>query len=406
VSRAALESPVVLGLPRGGVVVGAGVAAALGSPLDMVVVRKLGAPGNPELGIGAVAEGAVTVLNEGLIRRLGVSPVQLDSVTEREHSELARRCRAYRGDDEPEPLNGRTAVVVDDGLATGYTARAAVEAVRRRGAEAVVLAVPVAAPDTARELERMVDELVCLELPAMMMGVGASYRDFRQTTDEEVMALLRERRDPVIGVEVGIPAGDLSLAGTLVVPGNPRGLVVFAHGSGSSRLSPRNQWVAERLNQAGLATLLFDLLTAEEAADRSLVFDIGLLGRRLGLAATWASRSEPTARLPMGFFGASTGAAAALVAAADRDDIAAVVSRGGRPDLAGPQLGAVMAPTRLIVGGNDGVVVDLNREAQRQLRCPNDLEIVPGAGHLFEEPGTLRRVAELAAEWFVRWIRA
>ncbi|MCJ7726001.1 MAG: phosphoribosyltransferase [Acidimicrobiia bacterium] len=183
--------PVVLGLPRGGVIVAAAVAAAIEAPLDVVVVRKLGAPGNPELGIGAVAEGGVTVLNEALIARLGVTGTQLGEVAGREHAELERRTAAYRIGSAPVSLVGKDAIVVDDGLATGYTARAAIEAVRRRGAASVTLAVPVAAAETVRERAPLVDDLVCAEIPSMMLGVGASYRDFRQTTDEEVMAALR-----------------------------------------------------------------------------------------------------------------------------------------------------------------------------------------------------------------------
>lgn len=184
-------APIVLGLPRGGVIVAAGVAAAIEAPLDVVVVRKLGAPGNPELGIGAVAEGGVTVLNDGLIVRLGVGDRQLAEVARREHIELERRTVAYRAGRSPLPLEGKDAVVVDDGLATGYTARAAIEAARRRGAATVILAVPVAAAETAKEMAALVDDLVCAEIPAVMLGVGASYRDFRQTTDEEVAAALR-----------------------------------------------------------------------------------------------------------------------------------------------------------------------------------------------------------------------
>lgn len=403
-SGGAYERPVVLGLPRGGVVVAAGVARALGAPLGIVVVRKLGAPGNPELGVGAVAEGGVTVLNESLIRRLGITTAELDEVAAREHAELARRQSTYRRAAMPASLVGRTAIVVDDGLATGYTARAAVGAVRRRGAERVVLAVPVSAPETAAELSRLVDDLVCLETPAMLLGVGASYRDFRQTTDEEVTALLDELAEQPEALEVVVSAGPVELPGLLSVPGGAEGIVLFAHGSGSSRLSPRNRWVAGRLNEAGFATLLFDLLTPAEAADRSLVFDIPLLGSRLEAAASWAANRADLAHLSLGLFGASTGAAAALVAAAARDDVAAVVSRGGRPDLAGDRLPLVSAPTRLIVGGEDGVVIDLNRRAWELLTCERDLEIVPGAGHLFEEPGTLERVAELTEEWFHRWL--
>jgi putative phosphoribosyl transferase len=192
------------------------------------------------------------------------------------------------------------------------------------------------------------------------------------------------------------------LEGTLVEPDGAKGIVLFAHGTGSSRFSPRNRFVAEELNAAGLATLLIDLLTAEEEhAERvtgHLRFDIGLLAERL-LAATDAEESG----LPLGYFGASTGAAAALVAAAERPErVRAVVSRGGRPDLAGEALARVRAPTLLIVGGDDRRVLELNRQAMEQLRSETELEIVPAATHLFEEPGALERVAELARDWFTR----
>jgi putative phosphoribosyl transferase len=200
--------------------------------------------------------------------------------------------------------------------------------------------------------------------------------------------------------EVAIPLGDLVLGGGLSVPEGAGGLVVFAHGSGSSRHSPRNRFVAGVLNHAGLGTLLFDLLSIEEEPDRSNVFDIELLGTRLLAVTAWL-RSGPHGRIPMGYFGASTGAAAALWASAEPgSDIAAVVSRGGRPDLAGPRLALVTAPTLLIVGGRDEAVLDLNRLAQAELRCRSRLVVVPGATHLFEEPGTLQRAAELAAGWF------
>ncbi|MCK2214927.1 alpha/beta hydrolase [Actinomadura sp. ATCC 31491] len=193
-------------------------------------------------------------------------------------------------------------------------------------------------------------------------------------------------------------AGD----GDLVVPDAAQGLVLFAHGSGSSRHSPRNRYVAGALNEAGLATLLFDLLTPEEEADRANVFDIALLAGRL-LDRTRQARDDPrSAGLPIGYFGASTGAAAALWAAAEPgNEIAAVVSRGGRPDLAGPRLAAVRAATLLVVGGRDPVVVELNQEAQRRLRVESRLTVVPGATHLFEEPGALDAVADHARDWFV-----
>lgn len=200
-----------------------------------------------------------------------------------------------------------------------------------------------------------------------------------------------------------VEIGTHRLEGTLTIPSDAKGLVIFAHGSGSSRLSPRNSWVAQKLNSDGLATLLFDLLTEDEAASRANVFDIALLGGRVAEAVRWARRSNKVALLPIGLFGASTGAAAALVAAVEaKEAVAAIVSRGGRPDLAGKRLPLVEAPTLLIVGGADYGVIELNEEALAQLRCQKRLEIVPGATHLFEEPGALERVVELASRWFNR----
>jgi pimeloyl-ACP methyl ester carboxylesterase len=199
---------------------------------------------------------------------------------------------------------------------------------------------------------------------------------------------------------VTLAADPVALPGDLVVPARADAVVVFAHGSGSSRRSPRNVAVAERLNRAGLATLLFDLLTEAEAEDRRLVFDIDLLATRLRAAARWARRWPALADLPVAFFGASTGAAAALVAAASLGNrVAAVVSRGGRPDLAGDALASVTAPTLLIVGGADLEVLGLNEQALERIPGDSRLEVVPGAGHLFEEAGALERVADLAARW-------
>ncbi|HEX6500592.1 MAG TPA: dienelactone hydrolase family protein [Micromonosporaceae bacterium] len=201
-----------------------------------------------------------------------------------------------------------------------------------------------------------------------------------------------------------VEAGPVRLPGHLTVPPDATGVVVFAHGSGSSRHSPRNRYVADVLASAGLGTLLFDLLTSEEEGDRRNVFDIGLLADRLTGATGWL-RGRVDASVRVGLFGASTGAGAALWAAAEPgSDIAAVVSRGGRPDLAGDRLPSVAAPTLLIVGGDDVEVLELNRAALARLDCPADLAVVPGATHLFEEPGTLTRAAELARDWFTRYL--
>ena len=206
--------------------------------------------------------------------------------------------------------------------------------------------------------------------------------------------------------EVEIAVGEVRLPGDLTLPPKPAGAVIFAHGSGSSRLSPRNRSVAGTIVEVGLATLLFDLLTAPEAADRGNVFNVGLLAERL-IAATHRLRHEPEVGvLPIGYFGASTGAAAALWAAAEPDSrVRAIVSRGGRPDLAGDRLERVTAPTLLIVGGEDHTVLELNRAAQARLRGENDLIVVPGAGHLFEEPGALEEVSHWATGWFVKYLR-
>ena len=206
---------------------------------------------------------------------------------------------------------------------------------------------------------------------------------------------------------VRVSADRVGLEGNLAVPGSARGVVLFAHGSGSGRHSPRNRYVARALREAGLATLLVDLLTEEEEEvdlrTRHLRFDIGLLAERLVGATKWLAQNSDTRNLRIGYFGASTGAAAALVAAAEHPKpVGAIVSRGGRPDLAGPALPRVAAPTLLIVGGNDFPVIDMNRDALEQMRTEKRLEIVPGATHLFEEPGALEQVARLAAGWCVR----
>ncbi len=206
--------------------------------------------------------------------------------------------------------------------------------------------------------------------------------------------------------EVQIPAGRATLDGNLTIIDQAKALVLFTHGSGSSRHSPRNQFVARTLNQAGLGTLLFDLLTPEEESvdlyTREHRFNIGLLAERLVHATKWAKQQKQTKDFHIGYFGSSTGGGAALVAAAELpDDIGAVVSRGGRPDLAGDALPKVKAPTLLIVGGEDHVVIELNEQARAQMKCECKIEIVPGATHLFEEPGALEHVAKLASDWFL-----
>ncbi len=466
------ENPVVEGLPRGGVPVAFEVAAALGAPLDVLLVRKLGCPGQPELGLGAIGEGGVRVVNDALVARLGIPESTLDDIAAHEGETLSRRLQLLRGDRDRVPVAGRTVIVIDDGLATGYTARAAIEVMRRVGARKVVLAVPVAPADAVEEMRAVADDVVCLLTPAWFMAIGEFYDDFSQVPDDQVARLLARSGpataggqgsptvdpatgdpaagDPAAGDpnapdsragdppagdpgtgpspagsddpgpqasaaasdelpggedDVDIPSGSVTLPGRLARPRGARGTVVFAHGSGSSRNSPRNRAVAATLNAAGAATLLLDLLTEAESADSAKTFDIGLLAGRLLAATQWVRGHHQLGALPIGYFGASTGAAAALVAAAEVGPaVAAVMSRGGRPDLAGDRLAEVAAPTLLIVGGDDRAVLELNRAAAARLRDCR-LEVVPGATHLFEEPGALNAVAALAASWFDRHFR-
>ena len=407
--RRRLDDPVVIALPRGGVPIAAEVAARLDAPLDVLIVRKVGWPPQPELGVGAVGEGGFEVYNQRLIADLGLAPGELARVTAAERSEVERRARRYRGDRPPVPVEGRTAIVVDDGLATGFTARVAVDVLRARRPGAIVLAVPVAPPETVESLRHHVDDLVCLRTPANFRAIGRWYADFGQVRDDEVTALLARHRaeegstrtgEQPLTREVHIPLGTRRVAGTLSVPADPIGAVVFAHGSGSSRRSPRHVAVVRRLHAAGLATLLFDLLDDDEAAQRSNVFDIRLLADRLDRATRWLEAQPEVRDLPIGYFGASTGAAAALVAAAWHPSVRAVVTRGGRVDLAQEWLGRVTTPTLLIVGSRDHPVVELNRRARPALGGHSRLAIVPGATHLFGEPGALEHVAALATDWF------
>jgi dienelactone hydrolase len=298
--------------------------------------------------------------------------------------------------------------------------------------------VPVAPADAAGKLADHADEFIVLESPSNFSAVGQFYENFGQVTDHEVLDILDRWTDHepwskeetatagepavashMIDEEVMIKLDGVSLPGHLAVPADPIGLVLFAHGSGSSRHSSRNTHVATLLREASIGTLLFDLLTEEEEVDRSNVFDIELLARRLRGATVWA-RSRPECRgLPIGYFGANTGAGAALLAAADlgqvADDesgsssssaIAAVVSRGGRPDLAGTQLAEVTSPTLLIIGGRDSAVIDINCDAATLIKGVVRIVIIPGASHLFEEDGTLTEAAIEAREWFDQHFRA
>jgi putative phosphoribosyl transferase len=457
---------VVLGLPRGGVPVAYEVAAALELPLDVIVVRKLGLPFQPEVAMGALAEGGARIIDRPMVAYAGVTSTELRAVQLKERNELDSRVRRLRHGGGRRDLHGRIAIIVDDGIATGATARVACTVARDLGAIQVVLATPVAPIDALDEIVEA-DVIECVSTPDKFFAVGYHYQDFTATTDIEVQGLLHRAGTgnaehtngtddsdgddlsevlppdpdlpgilsselelpgtplpdldllgarfpgamppsaelPDLDSEVSIPVPGAIIEGHLHVPDRAAGVVVFAHGSGSGRYSSRNRFVASVLYHAGLGTLLLDLLTPDEEHDRHNVFDMELQSERLIATMDWLAGRQDTAHCRVGLFGASTGAGAALVAAADAGEkVSAVVSRGGRPDLAGLRLRDVTAPTLLIVGGSDELVLKLNHHARAELRCPSDLIVIGGASHLFEEPGTLGEVALRARDWFVRFL--
>ncbi|WP_413626418.1 phosphoribosyltransferase family protein [Luteibacter sp. Lutesp34] len=399
--------PLVLAIPRGGVAVGRVVADHLEGDLDVVLVRKLGAPGNEEFAVGAIDEsGHVEIGAEA--GQLGLGDAYLSREASRQFARIEQRRRLYsphRGAHDPK---GRIVVVVDDGLATGATMRAALTATRRHGPARLIAAVPVASADRIPSIRALADEVVCLSVPRQFRSVGEHYLSFPAVEDAEVIQMLKPAGQPaaapfVSGMRFAVDGAVLE--GDLHVPADARGCVVFVHGSGSSRHSTRNKHVARTLEDRGFATLLFDLLSPDEDTTYSERFDIAKLARRLDGVLNRLADEPHVANLPVGLFGASTGAAAAMSVAAHRDDIRAVVSRGGRPDLAGAvALAEVGAPTLFIVGGADTQVIALNRQALAAVTGVGELRLVPNATHLFEEHGALEQVAAMAGDWFARWL--
>ena len=393
----------VLAIPRGAVPMGRLIAETLQAELDVVLVRKIGAAYNREFAVGAVDE-------SGWIYR---NPEAGDDQALRQHIEsqgraelatIRQRRQLFTPGRGPAEVRGRIVIVVDDGLATGATMIAALHLLRQQQPARLVCAVPVAPSDLVDKVGAYADEVVCLHQSPRFQAVGQFYRHFEPVEDEEVVAVLRgwAAEHALQDGPVRIRLPDVTLEGELQTGRSAR-LVLFAHGSGSSRHSPRNQQVARALNRAGIGTLLFDMLSVDEDRDRARRFDIALLTQRLLGVSAWLRARQPG--LALGFFGASTGAAAALQAAAQLGEgvVKAVVSRGGRADLAGAEaLGAVRCPTLLLVGSCDEEVLDLNRQALARLRAPAELRVVPGATHLFEEPGTLEQVTSAACDWFSR----
>ncbi|AHG88542.1 phosphoribosyltransferase [Gemmatirosa kalamazoonensis] len=409
------DDVLVLGMARGGVPVARVVADALGVPLDVAVARKLGVPGIEEVALGAIAEGDTwRPVCDDVAWFIGVPTHVVACVAARERAELARRARLYRGGHAAPDVRGRTVVLVDDGLATGSTLRAAVRALRAATPARLVAAVPAADATRARALATEVDDLVAVHRVEAFRAVSDWYDAFPDVSDAEVLALLGRVPD---GASVVAPSGASgatriavdggAIEADVEAPAGARGLVVLAHGGGSSRGSYRNRYVAGRLRLAGFATARVDLLTAEEqAADAATAaerFDVARLARRLVAVCDWAAHEGLPGAHRVALVGASTGAAAALVAATERTAcVSAVVSRGGRVDLAGEALWRVCAPTLLLVGGADEPTLRCNGDALPALPRGSCLTVVPGAGHTFEEPGALGAAAEHAVVWLER----
>lgn len=401
-------------------------------PVDVIVARKVGVPGLAEVALGAIAEDCRGIVEDSVGWYIGVPRRVVERIAERERAELERRVRLYRSGRALPDVRGKTVVLVDDGLASGATLRAAVRSLKARRPKAVIAAIPVASPLHCDDVRATVDDLVTLATPEPFGMVSSWYEDYSPVSDAEVLRLLCRLPVPVdpeaIGDDsegsdervVSIPVdgagerqaivGDLELPNvspadrTARDPAGVRGLVIFAHGGGSSRRSYRNRYLAGRLRMAGWATLRIDLLLeAEGTADGetgALRFDVELIGGRLRAATEWAARERIAGAGRIVLFGASTGAAAAVATAAARPAlVAGVVSRGGRVDLAGEALHGVCAPMLMVVGGADLETLQRNRDAARHVSSPTRVAVVPGAGHTFEEPGALGAVGEHVVRW-------
>jgi putative phosphoribosyl transferase len=411
----------VLALPRGGVPVARVVADALGAPLDVIVARKLGVPGMEEVALGAIAEGRRDIVEDSVRWYLGVPAAVVARIVERERRELDRRARVYRGGASLPNVRGRTVILVDDGLASGTTMRAAALSVRLGRPARIVAAVPVASLAHCDDVRRAVDDLVAIATPDPFGTVSEWYDDFDAVTDAEVLRLLGRTSQTAVD-ETRVPPGttdertvtiplslpehaDESMGADVGIPDDsPTGLVMLAHGGGSSRNSYRNRYLAGRLRQEGWATMRIDLLLDREREADEITgdarFDVSRIGTRLVSAIDWAVRERLAGAHRIVLFGASTGAAAAMVAAAARPDaVIGVASRGGRVDLAGAALSEVRAPTLMVVGGADIDTLRLTRASAKLLGASTRLTLIPHARHTFEEPGAIGAVGEHVVRW-------
>jgi putative phosphoribosyl transferase len=367
------DDPLVMGLPRGGVIVAREVARILEAPLDVLVARKLGAPQQPELGLGAVAELDALWVEPAVVEAAGVDDGAVAEIAARERTELERRVTLYRRGRPFPDVSGRTVLLVDDGIATGGTMRAAIQALRKARAGRVVVAAPIAAAPTARKLEVEADDVICVRRAMALRAIGQRYLDFREVSDDEVVAVLDLAR-----TAVRIPAGELMLPGNLDVPQGANGLVLVVSGRANGSIS-------KALRDGGLGTLTFELLGPNEVES---------LSERMLAVTDWVQENPDLRGLTLGYFASAVPAAAALVAAARRPEVAAIVSRNGRPDLAGGALEHVRGATLLIAAGDDPAAVRLNDRALRRLHSERRLVLAPEA--------ETDHIAKLAIAWFAR----
>jgi putative phosphoribosyl transferase len=397
----AYEQPVILGIPRGGAPVAAEVASALGGTLAVIVARKLGAPGNPELAIGAITASGVTYVNDEIASVIGASHDYIEAEKQRQALEASRREVLFDGHRRPN-LKDRTVIVIDDGVATGATAIAAIRAVKAEGARHVVIAVPVGPPEMIEYLGREADEVVCLEADPGFWAVGQYYDDFSQVSDDDVRAILDAHRQPVAqdpSRRVNFKRGNINLVGILTTPAGAGlfPLVIFVHGLGSGKDSPRNVTIAQHLVDAGIATLLFDLSGHGESS-----YDphngVEAYAADLQAAFTWAVAQPEVKKDAIGVAGSSLGATVAVMALNEgRVQPTTMVLRA--PPVEAEDFRRVNVPSLVLIGSLDPLRSGVE---QPVLACPAlTLSVVPGASHLFEEPGTLEQALRLTVEWFV-----
>ncbi|MDT0329495.1 phosphoribosyltransferase family protein [Nocardiopsis lambiniae] len=401
----AVEDPLVLALPRGGVPVGAELARRLDADFDVLVVRKIGLPGRPELGVGAISEDGHVLYDDRALARMRVPRQALAGTVDAERVELERRRRVYRGERPAPRIAGRDCVVVDDGVATGGTARAALRMVRQAGPSQLVLAVPVASREAIAMLREEADAVVVLGVPENFRAVGEWYRDFDQLSDGHVTAIMselgRDHTHPGTARGVRIRAGDVYLDGDLTMPAALRGAVVLAFGE--ARGDPRWRAIASMLQRAGYATLMLDLLIGDERSSVGGGAATDVLGERLSSAVTWLRRATDAASEPVGVLGSGAAAPAALVTAAHRPgDVSAVVVHGGRIDLAEPALPEVRAPVLVLLESRDSFVRELGEWARGRLGGPTDLKVMSGAEQLLQGAQEWRQVAVETLDWFDR----